>query len=104
MSYTVETVNLSKIYVSGSIEYPALRDVNLKVGKAEFIAIVGPSGSGKTMLLNLIGALDKPTKGKVYIDGTPISKLNSNQLAELRSKKIGFVFQVFLQVLEERRP
>lgn len=95
MSYAVETVNLSKTYVSGSIEYPALKDVNLKVGKAEFIAIIGPSGSGKTTLLNLIGALDKPTKGEVYIDGVPVSKLNSNQLAELRNKKIGFVFQVF---------
>lgn len=95
LSYIVETVNLSKVYTSRSIEYPALKDVNLKVGKAEFIAIVGPSGSGKTTLLNLIGALDKPTRGEVYIDGTPISRLNSNQLAELRNKKIGFVFQVF---------
>ncbi|MEM1537993.1 MAG: ABC transporter ATP-binding protein [Candidatus Nezhaarchaeales archaeon] len=92
---TVETVDLWKIYVVGRIEYPALKGVNLKVGQGRFVAIVGPSGSGKTTLLNLIGALDKPTKGEVFIDGEPISKLNGNQLAELRNRKIGFVFQAF---------
>ncbi|MEM1544848.1 MAG: ABC transporter ATP-binding protein [Candidatus Methanomethylicia archaeon] len=95
MEYTIETVDLLKTYVSGTVEYPALRNVNLKVARSEYVAIVGPSGSGKTTLLNLIGALDKPTKGEVYIDGIPISKLNHNQLAELRSRKIGFVFQTY---------
>ncbi|MEM4705913.1 MAG: ABC transporter ATP-binding protein, partial [Candidatus Methanomethylicaceae archaeon] len=63
--------------------------------KGEFVAIVGPSGSGKSTLLNLLGALDRPTKGKVIVDGIDISKLNNNQLAELRNKKIGFIFQTF---------
>ncbi|NHV45843.1 MAG: ABC transporter ATP-binding protein [Candidatus Verstraetearchaeota archaeon] len=67
----------------------------MKIRKGEFIAIVGPSGSGKSTLLNLLGALDRPTKGKVIIDGTDISKLKSNELAELRNKKLGFIFQTF---------
>jgi len=95
MEHAIETVDLLKTYVTGAVEYPALRGVNLKVARGEYVAIVGPSGSGKTTLLNLIGALDKPTKGEVYIDGIPISKLDHNQLAELRGKKIGFVFQTY---------
>ncbi|RZN57158.1 MAG: macrolide ABC transporter ATP-binding protein [Candidatus Methanomethylicota archaeon] len=67
----------------------------MKIRKGEFIAIVGPSGSGKSTLLNLLGALDRPTKGKVIIDGIDISKLKSNELAELRNKKLGFIFQTF---------
>lgn len=92
---TVETIDLWKIYKVGQIEYPALKGVNLKVGQGRFVAVVGPSGSGKTTLLNIVGALDKPTKGEVLIDGVPVSKLNGNQLAELRNRKIGFVFQAF---------
>lgn len=91
----IEAIDLWKIYRSGKIDYPALRGVNLKVKRGEFIAVVGPSGSGKSTLLNLLGALDRPTKGKVIIDGIDISKLNDNQLAELRNKKIGFIFQTF---------
>ncbi|MCS7098651.1 MAG: ABC transporter ATP-binding protein [Candidatus Methanomethyliaceae archaeon] len=77
------------------MEYPALRGVNLKVKRGEFLAVVGPSGSGKSTLLNLLGALDRPTKGKVIIDGIDISRLNDNQLAEIRNRKIGFIFQTF---------
>jgi len=95
MEHAIETVDLLKTYVTGAVEYPALRGVNLRVARGEYVAIVGPSGSGKTTLLNLIGALDKPTEGEVYIDGIPISKLDHNQLAELRGKKIGFVFQTY---------
>jgi putative ABC transport system ATP-binding protein len=95
MEHAIETVDLLKTYVTGTVEYPALRGVNLRVARGEYIAIVGPSGSGKTTLLNLIGALDKPTRGEVYIDGIPISKLDHNQLAELRGRKIGFVFQTY---------
>jgi putative ABC transport system ATP-binding protein len=87
--------DLWKIYRLGKIEYPALRGVSLKVNRGEFIALVGPSGSGKSTLLNLFGALDRPTKGQVLIDGVDISRLSDNQLAELRNKKLSFVFQTF---------
>jgi len=93
--WIITTIDLWKIYKSGKIEYPALRGINMKIRKGEFIAIVGPSGSGKSTLLNLLGALDRPTKGKVIIDGIDISKLKSNELAELRNKKLGFIFQTF---------
>ncbi|MEM3726616.1 MAG: ABC transporter ATP-binding protein [Candidatus Bathyarchaeia archaeon] len=90
----VEAVNLRKTYMLGKVPVEALRGVNLKVEKGEFLAVLGPSGSGKSTLLNLIGALDKPTDGIVLIDGVDISKLNDNQLADLR-RRIGFVFQFF---------
>ncbi|MEM3597191.1 MAG: ABC transporter ATP-binding protein [Candidatus Bathyarchaeia archaeon] len=94
MTTIVETVNLRKIYMLGKVPVEALRGVNLKVDEGEFLAVLGPSGSGKSTLLNLIGALDKPTDGKVFIEGTDVSKLNDNQLADLR-RRIGFVFQFF---------
>jgi len=78
----------------GKVPVNALRGVNLKVESSDFLAIVGPSGSGKSTLLNLIGALDKPTEGKVLIDGVDVSALNDDQFAELR-RRIGFVFQFF---------
>src|SRR4030067_702803 len=90
----VEAVNLKKTYLLGKVLVNALRDVNLKVESGDFLAILGPSGSGKSTLLNLIGALDKPTEGKMLIEGVDISTLNDNQLADLR-RKIGFVFQFF---------
>ena len=90
----VETKNLKKTYVLGEVPVNALRGVNLKVEKGDFLAILGPSGSGKSTLLNMIGALDKPTNGNVFIEGTDVSTLNDNSLADLR-RKIGFVFQFF---------
>lgn len=90
----VETVNLHKTYILGKIPVEALCGVNLKIEKGDFLAILGPSGSGKSTLLSMIGALDKPAKGKVSIEGFDISKLNDNQLADLR-QQIGFVFQFF---------
>jgi len=93
--YTVELIDVVKIYKVGPIEVPALNGVNLKVKKGEFVAIMGPSGSGKSTLLNLIGALDRPTSGKVIIDGVDISTLSDDELAKLRNKKIGFVFQAY---------
>jgi putative ABC transport system ATP-binding protein len=90
----VEAINVKKTYMLGKIPVEALRGVNLKVEAGDFVSILGPSGSGKSTMLNLIGALDKPTGGTLLIDGVDISKLNDNQLAELRLK-IGFVFQFF---------
>jgi putative ABC transport system ATP-binding protein len=94
MTTIVEAVGLKKTYMLGKVPVEALRGVNLKVEAGEFISILGPSGSGKSTMLNLIGALDKPTAGQLLIDGVDISTLNDNQLAELRIK-IGFVFQFF---------
>jgi putative ABC transport system ATP-binding protein len=90
----VEATNVTKTYMLGKVPVEALRGVNLKVESGDFLAILGPSGSGKSTMLNLVGALDKPTSGTLLIDGVDISKLNDNQLAELRLK-IGFVFQFF---------
>jgi putative ABC transport system ATP-binding protein len=90
----VEAVNLEKTYMLGKVTVNALRGVNLKVDKGDFVSILGPSGSGKSTLLNLIGALDKPTGGKLLVEGTDVSALNDNQLTDLR-RRIGFVFQFF---------
>jgi len=90
----VEALDVKKTYMLGKVPVEALRGVNLTVESGDFVAILGPSGSGKSTMLNLIGALDKPTAGTLLIDGVDISKLNDNQLAELRLK-IGFVFQFF---------
>ena len=94
MNAIVEAENLQKTYMLGKVPVEALRGVNLKVEKGDFLAVLGPSGSGKSTLLNLIGALDKPTSGTLLIDGVDVSKLNDNQLADLR-RKVGFVFQFF---------
>lgn len=90
----VETINLKKTYLMGKVPVNALQRINLKVEKGDCIAIQGPSGSGKSTLLNMIGALDKPTDGKVIIEGIDISNLNDNRLADIRIR-IGFVFQAF---------
>jgi len=94
MTTIVEAVNLKKTYMLGKVPVNALRGVNLNVGSGDFLAILGPSGSGKSTLLNLIGALDKPTEGKLLIENVDISTLNDNQLADIR-RRIGFVFQFF---------
>jgi putative ABC transport system ATP-binding protein len=90
----VEARDLKKTYMLGKVPVEALRGINLKVEKGDFVSVLGPSGSGKSTLLNLIGALDKPTSGALLIDGVDVSKLNDNQLADLRLK-VGFVFQFF---------
>lgn len=91
----VATSGLKKTYRIGRIEIRALRGVDMEIKKGEFISIVGPSGSGKSTLLHLMGALDQPTEGKVFIEGTDLSQLNGKQLANLRNKRIGFVFQAY---------
>jgi putative ABC transport system ATP-binding protein len=94
MPAVVEAVDLKKTYMLGKVPVEALRGVNLKVESGDFLAILGPSGSGKSTMLNLIGALDKPTAGTLLIDGVDVSTLSDNQLADLR-RRIGFVFQFF---------
>jgi putative ABC transport system ATP-binding protein len=94
MAPIVEAVNLKKTYMLGKIPVEALRGVNLRVESGDFLAVLGPSGSGKSTLLNLVGALDKPTAGTLLIDGVDVSKLNDNQLSDLR-RRVGFVFQFF---------
>jgi putative ABC transport system ATP-binding protein len=91
----IEVANLTKTYRVGHTDYPALRGVGFRIEKGELASIIGPSGSGKSTLLNLIGALDRPTSGKVFVDGINLRKLNEDQLALLRNRKIGFVYQSF---------
>ena len=93
--YVIEVRDVWKKYIIGRVEYPALNGVSLSVSRGEFIAIMGPSGSGKTTLLNIVGALDRPTRGEALVGGVPISRMSDDELAELRNRKIGFVFQTF---------
>jgi putative ABC transport system ATP-binding protein len=87
--------NLEKTYELGSVQIKALRGVSLRMEENEFVAIMGPSGSGKSTMMNLIGCLDTPTSGAYFLEGQDVSKMNSDQLAEIRNQKIGFVFQTF---------
>jgi putative ABC transport system ATP-binding protein len=87
--------NITKVYKAGQTEVPALRGISCRIESGEMVSIIGPSGSGKSTLMNIIGCLDKPTSGQYRLDGTEVSELNDNQLAEIRNKKIGFVFQSF---------
>jgi len=91
----LQTKDLTKIYRVGKEEVPALRGVNFELDVGDFVVINGPSGSGKTTFLNLIACIDKPTSGEVFIEGQPTSRLSEGQLAELRKRKIGLVFQTF---------
>jgi putative ABC transport system ATP-binding protein len=91
----IEIENITRTYHMGDIEVQALRGVSFVVRDGEMIAIMGPSGSGKTTLMNTLGCLDKPSSGSYRLDGTEISALDDNELAEIRNKKIGFIFQTF---------
>ncbi|MFC1961494.1 ABC transporter ATP-binding protein [Chloroflexota bacterium] len=87
--------NINKTYHMGKVEVPALQEISLSIEKGEMVALIGASGSGKSTLMNIVGCLDKPTSGQYLLDGADVSKLNDNQLASLRNKKFGFVFQDF---------
>lgn len=86
---------LGKIYDTGSIQVAGLKEINLTIGRGEFVAIMGQSGSGKSTLMNILGCLDRPTSGKYYLDGTDVSSLGADELSAIRNRKIGFVFQSF---------
>ncbi len=93
--YSVEVKNVSKIYRSSDIEVDALKNVSFAFKQGEFAAIVGPSGSGKSTLMHILGTIDRPTSGEVFIDGIPTSEMSGDRLAEFRNKKLGFVFQAY---------
>ncbi|TSC94856.1 MAG: Uncharacterized protein Athens101428_138 [Candidatus Berkelbacteria bacterium Athens1014_28] len=87
--------NLTKIYRNGDVETVALDNVSFEIKEGEFVSIIGPSGSGKSTLMHILGALDSPTSGRYFLDGQEISKLDDDELADLRRNKIGFIFQSF---------
>ena len=92
---TMKVENLTKVYSSSTGRVVSLNNVSFSVSKGEFISVVGPSGSGKSTLLNMLGALDRPTSGKVFMDGIDIFSLNDSQLATVRNDKLGFIFQSY---------
>lgn len=91
----IKVENVNRVYKTGTVETHALRGVSLTIQPGEFMALVGPSGSGKTTLLQLIGCLDQPSSGKIYLNGKDVSQLNRNQRADIRRGTIGFIFQFF---------
>jgi putative ABC transport system ATP-binding protein len=93
--WVIEAENLTKVYQMGEVEVHALRGLSVQIERGEMIAIMGPSGSGKSTLMNIIGCLDRPTSGEYILDGERVSELNDDQLASIRNRKVGFVFQTF---------
>jgi len=93
--YLVEAEDVAKEYVLGSMRIRALEGVDLRIRRGEYVSIMGPSGSGKTTLFNMIGAIDKPMRGKIYVDGVDITELDAFELAWLRCRRIGYIFQTF---------
>jgi putative ABC transport system ATP-binding protein len=91
----VECVDLKKSYILGEVKVDALRGINMKIKRGEMISIMGPSGCGKTTLLNIIGSLDSPTSGKVFLEGRDISNANEKELTKIRRKSVGFIFQFY---------
>lgn len=95
MSNVIEARDLSKVYLMGEVEVQALRGVSFTIGRGEIVSIMGPSGSGKSTLMNTLGCLDRPTSGEYFLDGEAVASLNDDQLASIRNRKVGFVFQSF---------
>jgi putative ABC transport system ATP-binding protein len=95
MDWVIEARDLTKVYKMGEVEVNALRGVSFKIKRGDAISIMGPSGSGKTTLMNTLGCLDRPTSGEYILDGEPVASLNDDQLASIRNRKVGFVFQSF---------
>jgi len=95
MADVIRTVNLAKVYRMGTEEVNALRDISITIKKGEYVALMGPSGSGKSTLMNMLGCLDTPSSGQYFLSEQDVSQMNDNQLAEVRNKEIGFVFQTF---------
>ena len=93
--WVIQAENLAKVYKMGEVEVHALRGVSFKVARGEILAIMGPSGSVKSTLMNILGCLDRPSSGRYILDGESVEKLNDNQLAAIRNRKVGFVFQNF---------
>src|SRR5438045_5388031 len=91
----VKLIDVHKTYRTGEVEVPAVRGVSLEIKRGEFVALMGASGSGKSTLMNLLGCLDRPTRGQYLLDNTDVSHLNRDQLADIRNGKLGFVFQSF---------
>jgi len=91
----IDAIDLTKIYQMGDMQVHALRGASFQVGRGELVSIMGPSGSGKSTLMNILGCLDQPTSGEYFLEGMEIDQLDDDQLAEIRSKRIGFVFQTF---------
>lgn len=95
MSNIIETTGISKVYKMGSQTVEALKSISIRISKGEYVAFMGPSGSGKSTLMNIIGCLDTPTAGRYILNNNDVSDLTENELAEIRNKEIGFVFQTF---------
>ncbi len=94
-AWVIQAENLTKVYKMGQVQVNALNGLSIKIARGEVVAIMGPSGSGKSTLMNIIGCLDRPTSGEYLLDGESVSSLNDDQLATIRNRKVGFVFQSF---------